>query len=125
MLKRAFAAVFAAVGLGVILSNPLARSAGATESWLPKRPAGDAATPVVVIELFTSEGCSSCPPADALLAEIDRDMREAGYTPLTLAFHVDYWNRLGWTDRFSSGAYSERQQRYATALRASGLYTPQ
>jgi len=76
-----------------------------------------------VIELFTSEGCSSCPPADALVAKIEKE--SAGKAIYILAFHVDYWNRLGWKDVFSSAAYSQRQNQYAHWLNLSSVYTPQ
>jgi len=66
--------------------------------------------PVAVIELFTSQGCSSCPPADALLAQTITDAKTNGKKILALSFHVDYWNRLGWADPFSSAAYSARQK---------------
>jgi hypothetical protein len=76
-----------------------------------------------VVELFTSEGCSSCPPADALVA---RMQKESGDKPVyILAFHVDYWNRLGWKDVFSSHEYTERQSQYAQWLNLSSVYTPQ
>jgi hypothetical protein len=75
-----------------------------------------------VVELFTSEGCSSCPPADELVAQIQH---ESDVQPVyILAYHVDYWNRLGWKDQFSSAAYSQRQNQYANWLNAE-LYTPQ
>ncbi|HVZ26307.1 MAG TPA: DUF1223 domain-containing protein [Sediminibacterium sp.] len=75
----------------------------------------------VVMELFTSQGCSSCPPADALLAQY----AASGKTNIIpLAFHVDYWNRLGWTDPFSSAANSERQQWYGRYLTHGEIYTP-
>ncbi|MBS1911993.1 MAG: DUF1223 domain-containing protein [Bacteroidetes bacterium] len=80
---------------------------------------------VAVAELFTSEGCSSCPAADALFnsyAGITVANRDHLYL---LAFHVDYWNRLGWRDRFSDAAYSERQRWYAGILGLEGIYTPQ
>jgi hypothetical protein len=76
-----------------------------------------------VIELFTSEGCSSCPPADALVAKVQK---ESGDKPVyILAFHVDYWNRLGWKDVFSDAEYSDRQSQYARWLKLSSVYTPQ
>jgi len=75
----------------------------------------------VVLELFTSEGCSSCPPADALLSKLGSSNKSV----IPLAYHVDYWNRLGWSDPFSSHEWSERQSAYARALNLSGDYTPQ
>jgi hypothetical protein len=83
--------------------------------------------PVVLVELFTSQGCSSCPPADLLLSHIGKvdDFASSGAVIVPLAFHVDYWNRIGWTDPFSSSAWSERQRRYAAALRLRSVYTPQ
>lgn len=78
-----------------------------------------------VVELFTSEGCSSCPPADRVLADLAEDAKKNGRHIFPLAFHVDYWNHLGWTDPFSSPANSKRQQQYASALGLDRLYTPQ
>ncbi|MGB9382423.1 DUF1223 domain-containing protein [Candidatus Binatus sp.] len=75
----------------------------------------------VVLELFTSEGCSSCPPADALITELGSSMKSV----IPLAYHVDYWNHLGWADPFSSGQWSERQTDYARAMNLDGEYTPQ
>ncbi|MGN6396528.1 MAG: DUF1223 domain-containing protein [Mucilaginibacter sp.] len=76
-----------------------------------------------VVELYTSEGCSSCPPADALVAKIERE--SAGKPVYILAYHVDYWNHLGWKDQFSSADYSKRQRDYAHYLKTDGIYTPQ
>jgi hypothetical protein len=75
----------------------------------------------IVLELFTSQGCSSCPPADALISELGSSAN--GVIPL--AYHVDYWNHLGWSDPFSSRQWSERQSAYARAMDLSGEYTPQ
>lgn len=84
-----------------------------------------ATSAVVVAELFTSEGCSSCPPADALLSTLVQQ-RVGGVTVLGLSEHVDYWNRLGWRDPFSSAAFTSRQSEYqARVFRASSIYTPQ
>lgn len=76
-----------------------------------------------VIELFTSEGCSSCPPADALVAKVQKE--NADKPVYILAYHVDYWNRMGWKDAFSDAAYSDRQRQYARWLKLGSLYTPQ
>ena len=76
-----------------------------------------------VIELFTSEGCSSCPPADDLVARIEKESKDKPV--YILAYHVDYWNRLGWKDVFSSADYSRRQNDYANYLHLSEIYTPQ
>ena len=75
----------------------------------------------VVLELFTSEGCSSCPPADALISELGSSTNSV----VPLAYHVDYWNHLGWADPFSSRQWSERQSEYARAMNLDGEYTPQ
>jgi hypothetical protein len=79
--------------------------------------------PPLVIELFTSQGCSSCPPADRLLDKLARDGTVRPLAPL--AFHVDYWDDLGWPDPFASPAWSERQLEYAHALGDDRVYTPQ
>jgi len=84
--------------------------------------AAQARTPVVV-ELFTSEGCSSCPPADNLLTRLPRAFPDLDIIPL--GEHVDYWNHLGWKDRFSSTLFSARQQDYGRTFRLESVYTPQ
>jgi hypothetical protein len=83
-----------------------------------------ARTPVVV-ELFTSEGCSSCPPADALLARLADEQLAGNVQVIALEEHVDYWNDLGWADPFSSKDWTSRQYVYAGALGNGNAYTPQ
>lgn len=79
----------------------------------------------VLVELFTSEGCSSCPPADRALAFLQKEQPNSEAEIITLAFHVNYWDNLGWRDKFSSQKFTERQQFYARIFNLSSIYTPQ
>ena len=88
-----------------------------TEPGVPRR--------AVVVELFTSEGCSSCPPADELLGHLRQDLSAKNVQVIPLGFHVDYWNSLGWKDRFSSAEFTQRQEQYTHSLKVDGPYTPE
>ncbi len=87
---------------------------------LPARAADDGGRPRGVVELFTSQGCSSCPPADAALGRL---VRKGGV--IALAYHVDYWDYLGWRDTFSSKKFTNRQYGYSRTLGRENVYTPQ
>jgi hypothetical protein len=97
-------------------------AAAADRPALSGPPAADAGVRPVLVELFTSQGCSSCPPADRLLGRLGA---EDGGHVIALAFHVDYWNHGGWSDPFSSRRWSQRQERYARRFHLDAPYTPQ
>jgi len=103
-----------------MISRSLFLFAVALLSTAPVAAAELKTNPTAVVELFTSQGCSSCPPADALLSEIGtrKDV-------IALAYHVDYWDYIGWRDTFGSAAFSQLQRDYAAARGKARIYTPQ
>jgi hypothetical protein len=106
---------------GTIVAAFLSTIGGVSALGGPGGP-GDSARPGVLVELFTSQGCSTCPPADRLLTRLGAE-GEGRIVPL--AFHVDYWNHDGWSDPFSRHAWSVRQQAYVRRFRLPAEYTPQ
>src|SRR6202453_2431094 len=91
---------------------------------VPLAIAADRPVPVIV-ELFTSEGCSSCPAADRLLTRLEQTQPVARAQIVAIEEHIDYWNQLGWTDPFSSPQFRARQNDYAVAFKAKDIFTPQ
>lgn len=96
-----------------------------TAQKLPDQTKNHSKKSFVLLELFTSEGCPTCPPADANLAFLEREQPFADTEVVTLALHVDYWNSVNWKDAYSSPVFSRRQQIYSQALKVNQSYTPQ
>jgi hypothetical protein len=110
-----------AAAMGLSLGAIATFAALSREESRAKIPTG---TPVVV-ELFSSEGCSSCPPADAFLKDLDATQPISGVAVLGLEFHVDYWDDLGWKDPFANPEYSNRQRQYSVAFHDRSVFTPE
>lgn len=111
-----------------VAAMALAAMAGAVRAGQAATEVANQANPgrtPIVIELFTSEGCSSCPPVDNWAAWIDGAQPVPGAEVIILSEHVDYWNSEGWKDPFSSALFSERQREYAESIGLSGIFTPQ
>jgi hypothetical protein len=114
-LRPAFAILFA------LLAIPLESHAASPDSSISASPSS-----VAIVELlFTSEGCSSCPPADSLLRQMNLKQTNAGQLIVGISEHVTYWNDLGWKDPYSSPVFTDRQSVYASRLSPEGSYTPQ
>ncbi len=108
----------------VLLALPSAAQTTGSAQRAAGQPAARQAG-AVLVELFTSEGCSSCPPADALLRQIDGHPSPAGQLVVGLSEHVTYWNGLGWTDPFSTAQSTDRQNMYGRRFALESVYTPQ
>jgi hypothetical protein len=116
--------VFSMMGVVAFLLLALNLRSSVTYKMQAAR-AGDTDRRPVVVELFTSEGCSTCPPADALLAKLEDRQPVEGAHVIALEEHVDYWNQQGWIDPYSSAEWTERQREYVSKFKSGEVYTPQ
>lgn len=119
---RLVSAALILTSIGLCSPGGASREATISANATPDQPS---TTIPVIVELFTSEGCSSCPPADALLARLEELQPVENVQILALEEHVDYWNNLGWSDPFSGSEWTARQRDYASSLGNGNVYTPQ
>lgn len=129
-MKQIFIFAFAVMisglfGCASLKSETATAQTRETKQNQPTKPAETKGKTAVLVELFTSEGCSSCPPADRVLAQLEKQQSNGEVEIITLALHVDYWNYLGWKDEFSQKQFSERQSGYAERFKLDSVYTPQ
>ncbi len=117
MCSRGGKLVFGIVAASMVAASPALTQGNGAE--------GGNAPPPVLVELFTSEGCSSCPPADELLRQVNEQRSSQGQLIIGLSEHVTYWNQLGWKDPFSAEEFTERQNEYSNRFHTEGPYTPQ
>lgn len=113
--------------IAALVSAVMGLTTHSTEAWSNGKATTTATiqqgySPIVVLELFTSQGCSSCPPADALLKRVKA---KGDASVFTLSYHVDYWNHIGWEDPFSQHAFTEKQRLYSLKFKNRSIYTPQ
>jgi hypothetical protein len=109
--------IFSACSMQKVESQKISEDKSASGERQTRQP--------VLVELFTSEGCSSCPPADKNLSFLEKEQPASDAEIITLALHVDYWNYLGWKDEFSSALFSQRQELYGQKFKLDSIYTPQ
>lgn len=122
MFSVAMILVCGLVAIWLVLAGQGGDSTSVNAAGSNEPAIGSKAKHTVLVELFTSEGCSSCPPADRLLTSFKN---ERSSEVITLSYHVDYWNYLGWKDRFSSAEFTKRQESYARQFKLNSTYTPQ
>jgi hypothetical protein len=117
--------LFTALLVGFLAAGCVAQSTDERKSEAAAEPGAKVARQPVLVELYTSEGCSSCPPAERALKFLAEQQPVHGVEIIPLAFHVDYWDHLGWKDRFSSAAFTKRQELYVQRFGIDSSYTPE
>lgn len=120
-----FLAVFAVFSACNLQNNAEMSQMPQIKSNLPAEPKVTDKKMPVLVELFTSEGCSSCPPADRVLTQLEKEQPNPNAEIITLALHVDYWDSLSWKDEYSSAMFSQRQTVYGQKFQLGSIYTPQ